>query len=217
MQRIFTVSLIASLFGLLTACGSHEATKSPKLADTSSADPIALDAFDANSIQTAASAREIRNTTANCQTAAKIKAHLAVTTPVTVCVHKVTNPSIALVSRKTITRFYQLAPNLQIAFLNTQKKYEAAQASCAKLGEGWHAPRSNSPYADPQATDNSNSLEAVSGYRFGLGNYDFWSSSASTQMRTDEFAFETSFLWQDMPPPYNSHKEDTNGVLCVKP
>ena len=217
MQRIFIASLIASLFGPLSSCGSHEATKSPMLANTSSTDPIELDAVDADSVHTAASVREIRNTTANCQTAAKIKAHLAVTTPETVCVHKVTNPSIALVSRNPITRFYQLAPNLQIAFLNTQKKYKDAQASCAKLGEGWHAPRSNSPYADPQATDNSNSLEAVSDYLRDLGDYYFWSSSASTQMRTDEFAFATSFLWQDMPPPYNSHKEDTNGVLCVKP
>jgi hypothetical protein len=53
MKRIFAVSLVASVFGLLTSCGSHEAAKSSKLADTSSADPIEFDGVDADSVYNA--------------------------------------------------------------------------------------------------------------------------------------------------------------------
>ena len=217
MKRIFTVSLIASLFGLLTACGSNEATKSSKLANTSSTDTIDLNRVDAESVHTAKSVTETNNAIADCPTAAKIKAHLDDTTPQSFCVHRVANPAIGLANRKIITKFYQVAPNLEIAFSNTKKTYKAAQASCAKLGAGWHAPLSNSQYADPQATDNSNSLESVSEYLFELGDYDFWSSSASTRFGADKFAFETWLFSGDYRKPYNSLKEDKHGVFCVNP
>ena len=53
MKRIFAVSLIASVLGIFTACGSNKSANPSKLADTSTADPIEFDGVDADSVYTA--------------------------------------------------------------------------------------------------------------------------------------------------------------------
>jgi hypothetical protein len=112
-----------------------------------------------------------------CQTAAEIKAHVETTAPEEFCFHKVTDPTVDLASGDAISADMQLAPNLDVAFLNTEKNFVDAQASCASLGAGWHGPASNNDNADPRATDNSNSLEAVGEYLKKTVSPWFWSSS----------------------------------------
>ena len=69
-----------------------------------------------------------------CQTAAEIKAHVETPAPEEFCFHKVENPAVGLASRHAISEDMQLAPNLEVAFLNTPKNFDGAQESCASLG-----------------------------------------------------------------------------------
>lgn len=200
MQRIFTASLIASLFGLLTACGSNEATKSPKLADTSSADPIEFDGVDAASVHTAESAREIRNAKPPCQTAAEIKAHLAVRRPESFCYHEVRNPKAALVSGAEIPAAQQLPKNLKVAFLNAKKDFFYATTSCEDLGAGWKA----TPH---------NKLDAVAAYFLGLNHTRYWSSYGWLERC---IAWTVSFQKGMVTQTDMYSALDELGVLCLK-
>ena len=147
-----------------------------------------------------------------CQTAAEIKSHVETSAPEEFCFYKVENPTVGLVTRHVISEFMQLAPNLEVAFLNTRKNFDDAQASCASLGAGWQAPASNNQYADPRANDNSNSLEAVSEYFSGTTRNWFWSSST--------VSYDTYYAWYvNLGYGYtnNNYKNSSDYVVCVRP
>ena len=71
--------------------------------------------------------------------AAEIKANLETSAPEE-WFQKVVDPTFGLVSGKAISADMQLAPNLELGFLNSVKKFADTQASCGDLGAGWHAP-----------------------------------------------------------------------------
>ena len=147
-----------------------------------------------------------------CQTAAEITAHLLTSAPEKFCFHKVVDPTVGLATGKTIPTFNQLMPNLEVAYLNTHKNFDGAQASCASLGAGWHAPASNNLNADPRANDNSNSLEAVSEYFSGTTRNWFWSSST--------VSYDTYYAWYvNLGYGYtnNNYKNSSDYVVCVRP
>ena len=147
-----------------------------------------------------------------CQTAAEIKMHVETTAPEEFCFHKVENPAVRLVAGKAIPGFNQLMPNLEVAFLNTYKYFDEAQASCASLGAGWQAPASNSFVALPRASDNTNSLEAVGEYFLETTSRHFWSSST--------VSYITNFAWTlylAYGHTYNGSKNNSNYVVCVRP
>jgi len=147
-----------------------------------------------------------------CQTAAEIKSHVETSAPEEFCFHKVENPAVGLASGRAILPDMQLAPNLEVAFLNTQKNFADAQASCASLGAGWHAPASSKEYADPRATDNSNSAEAVGEYFAGTTRRWFWSSSTVSD--------DTNGAWGVGLADGNTAsdgKDYSLNVVCVRP
>ncbi len=147
-----------------------------------------------------------------CQTAAEIKAHVETTAPKEFCFHKVENPAVGLAAGNAIAGFYQLMPNLEVAFLNTHKFFGEAQASCARLGAGWHAPASNNLDAFPRASDNTNSLEAVGEYFLGSTSRSFWSSST--------VSYNTYYAWGvDLAGggTYYDTKDNRHVVVCVRP
>ena len=107
-------------------------------------------------------------------------------------------------------------PNLEVAFLNIRKNFNGAQASCAGFGAGWHAPASIHFNANPRATDNSNSLEAVGEYfHDGVTTsryHYFWSSSSVSN--------DTYYAWVvTLGYGYTSnlHKAYSDNVVCVRP
>lgn len=61
-----------------------------------------------------------------CQTAAEIKAHVETTAPEDFCFHKVENPAVGMATGLAISAGMQLAPNLEVAFLNTEKNFKDA-------------------------------------------------------------------------------------------
>ncbi len=149
-----------------------------------------------------------------CQTAAEIKAHVETSEPEEFCFHKVVNPAIGLYYGRAIPSFYQLMPNREVAFLNTKKNFDEAQASCAGRGAGWHAPASSSsdPGATPRANDNSNSLEGVGSYFKATVDQYFWSSSS--------FSYNTYGAWYvslSTGSAYYNDKYDSYNVVCVRP
>jgi hypothetical protein len=149
-----------------------------------------------------------------CQTADEINAHVETTAPEEFCFHKVVDPAIGLYHGMAIPSFYQLMPNLEVAFLNTKKNFDEAQTSCDGLGAGWHAPASSSsdPGATPRANDNSNSLEGVGSYFKGTVRQDFWSSSS--------FSYNTYGAWYvglSAGITYYNDKYDSYNVVCVRP
>jgi hypothetical protein len=102
--------------------------------------------------------------------------------------------------------------NLEVAFLNTKKNFEDAHALCESLGAGWHAPASNSPYADPRANDSNHSLEALGEYFKGTTPFWFWSSSSVSS--------NTSYAWyvsMAYGGTYGYPKYTSNNVVCVRP
>jgi len=150
-----------------------------------------------------------------CQTAAEITAHLLTSAPEKFCFHKVVDPTVGLATGKTIPTFNQLMPNLEVAYLNTHKNFDGAQASCASLGAGWHAPASNNLNADPRANDNSNSLEAVGEYLNGVtirGGY-FWSSSTVSYPTTNAWSVNLGLGNTNSI----SYKYYSYNVVCVRP
>jgi hypothetical protein len=149
-----------------------------------------------------------------CQTAAEIKAHVETDAPEEFCFHKVENPAVGLACGQEIFEDMKLAPNLEVAFLNTEKKFDGAQESCASLGAGWHAPASNDLYADPRADDNSNSLEAVGEYLVGTRLSTFlWSSSTVSTSTYNAWYVPLSPL----PHPNYYYKHSKFNVVCVRP
>ena len=149
-----------------------------------------------------------------CQTPAQILAHMDYHTPVEFCFHKVENPMVGLESGKAIPRFNQLMPDLEVSFLNARKSFDEAQASCASLGAGWHAPASNKRRADPRATNNSNSLEAVGEYFSGRGAY-YWSSSIIPNI--EDGALSVWFSKEGDTFIDDLGRGPTYYVVCVKP
>ena len=147
-----------------------------------------------------------------CQTAAEIKAHVETEAPDEFCFHKVENPAVGLASRHVISEDMQLAPNLEVAFLNTVKNFADAQTSCASLGAGWHAPASNGQYATPRATDNSNSAEAVGEYFDGTTLRWFWSSSTVSYITDGAWDVSLAYGFTNF-----SDKVNSNYVVCVRP
>ena len=61
-----------------------------------------------------------------CQTAAEITAHVETTAPEEFCFHKVDNPAVGRATGLAISRDMQLALNLEVAFLNTEKNFKDA-------------------------------------------------------------------------------------------
>ena len=148
-----------------------------------------------------------------CPTAAEIKTHVETTAQEEFCFHKVENPAVGLASGDAISADMQLAPNLEVAFLNTRKNFGDARASCATIGAGWHAPASNNVDALPRASDNANSLEAFGKYFLGTTYRWFWSSST--------VSYNTDSAWvvglANGYPYYISPKNYSNYVVCVRP
>jgi hypothetical protein len=147
-----------------------------------------------------------------CATVAEIDAHVKTPTPEGFCFHKVENPKVGLVSGRSIPGFNQLMPNLELAFLNTEKNFEEAGASCASLGAGWHAPVSSNQYANPRAKDNSNSLEAVGEYLTGSSYRYIWSSSTVSYNTTSAWDVNLADGTTD-----SGNKYDPTSVVCVRP
>jgi hypothetical protein len=148
-----------------------------------------------------------------CQTAAEIKAHVETTAPEEFCFHKVENPAVGLASGDAISADMQLAPNLEVAFLNTRKNFADAQASCASLGAGWHAPASNNVDALLRASDNANSLEALGKYFLGTTYRWFWSSS--TVSYSTDSAWGVYLAYGTTGTGY--YKYYIHDVVCVRP
>jgi len=148
-----------------------------------------------------------------CQTAAEINAHVETTAPEEFCFHKVENPAVGLASGEAIPAERQLAPNLEVAFLNTEKNFADAQISCTSLGADWHGPASNNHYAAPRAIDNSNSLEAVGEYFSGTTRNWFWSFS--------DFSGNPYYAWivnlAYGSTNYDSNENGSDNVVCVTP
>jgi len=147
-----------------------------------------------------------------CQTAAEIKTHVETSAPEEFCFHKVENPAVGLASGRAILPEFQLAQNLEVAFLNTEKTFDGAQVSCAGLGAGWHAPASYIQNADPRANDNSNSLQAVGEYFSGASRRWFWSSSTVSDV--------TRYAWYVyLANGYtgSNFKGSSYYVVCVRP
>ena len=149
-----------------------------------------------------------------CQTAAEIKAHVDVDNPAPeeFCFHKVENPAVDLATGKAIPGFNQLMPNLEVAFLNTYKNFDPAQASCASLGAGWHAPASNKLDALPRASDNTNSLEAVGEYFRNTADPWFWSSSTVSSYTSDAW-----YVYLGYGSTNSGSKHSRTYVVCVRP
>jgi len=167
-------------------------------------------------------ASNVMATVKNWQTAAEIKMHVKTSTADEFCFNKVENPGVSLFTGKVIPYIDQLKVNLEVAFLNTRKNFSDAQASCASLGYGWHAPASVSIDAYPQATNNTNSVEAVGSYFMGTTDQSFWSSST---VQAPFLLFEDLFiihhLWSTFIAygyPYGYYfKYFSNYVVCVRP
>ena len=170
----------------------------PRLADTSSADPIEFNGVDADSVHTAKSVRETNNAIADCQTAEKIKAHLAVIKPEGFCYHGVRNPKVALVSGAEIQAAQQLPKNLKVAFLNTKKDFFYATTSCKDIGAGWKA----TPH---------NKLDAVGAYFLGLNHTTYWSSYGFVGS-----AWTISFAKGMVKQTRLYAIDDKLGVVCMK-
>lgn len=151
-----------------------------------------------------------------CQTAAEIKTHVETDAPEEFCFHKVVDPTVGLASGEDIFEDMQLAPNLEVAFLNTRKNFAHAQTSCTSLGAGWHAPASNEQYATPQAADNTSSLEAVGMYFKWATRTYFWFWSSSTVSYLTDFAWYVNLAYGWTYYDYY-HKNYSNGVVCVRP
>jgi hypothetical protein len=147
-----------------------------------------------------------------CQTAAEIKAHVETPAPEEFCFHKVENPTVGLASGRAIHPDMQLAPNLEVAFLNIRKNFVDAQWSCASLGAGWHAPASNNVGALPRASNNTNSLEAVSEYFLRTNVHWFWSSSTVSLTTYDAWGVSLAGGGTDFDSKGNS-----GSVVCVRP
>jgi len=148
-----------------------------------------------------------------CQTAAEIKTHVETEAAEEFCFHKVENPAIGPATGNAVSEDMQLAPNLQVAFLNTEKNFDDAQVSCASLGAGWHAPASSNLYdADPRATDNSNSAEAVSEYFAHLTNSLLWSMSMVSGTTYGALCINLG-----LGGIGNSSKRFSYYVVCVRP
>ncbi|MEI6398443.1 MAG: hypothetical protein WCO71_06715, partial [Pseudomonadota bacterium] len=148
------------------------------------------------------------------QTAAEIEAYVENSEPEEFCFNKVVDPTVGLASGDAISADMQLAPNLEVAFLNTRKNFYDAQASCASLGAGWHAPASNGQYAAPQAADNTSSLEAVGMYFMGATSTNFWFWSSSTVSGSTGYAWDV-YLADGFTG--NNGKNRSNNVVCVRP
>jgi hypothetical protein len=147
-----------------------------------------------------------------CQTPTEIKVHINTSAADEFCFHRVVDPTVGLFSGKSISADRQLAPTLDVAFLNTEKYFDDAQALCGSLGVDWHAPESNKQTASPQAIDNTKSLEAVGEYFAGTTEGWFWSSST---VSTDTYRPWVVNL-QNGYSDYFS-KNDRVNVLCVRP
>ena len=147
-----------------------------------------------------------------CQTAAEIKMHIETNAPEEFCFHKVVDPKVSLVVGRAISADMQLAPNLEVAFLNTYENFDGAQASCAGLGAGWHAPASNRQDADPRASDNTNSLEAEGEYFSGATRYWFWSPST-----VSDYAYLAWYVEFADGDTTDSGKSSSYYVVCVRP
>jgi hypothetical protein len=147
-----------------------------------------------------------------CQTAAEIKAHVETPAPEDFCYHKVLDPTVDLVSAKTIPTFNQLKSNLEVAFLNTKRDFDGAQASCASIGDGWHAPASNNWNVSPRANDNSNSLEAVGEYFKRFIGWSIWSSSTLTSSRSNAWIVSLTYGYTS-----TTNKDYSSYVVCVRP
>jgi hypothetical protein len=151
-----------------------------------------------------------------CQTAAEINAHVETSAPEEFCFHKVENPAVGMATGIGISADMQLAPNLEAAFLNTYKDFDGAQASCASLGAGWHAPASSKLDADPRANDNRNSLEAMGKYFHGVPTthqYTFFWSSSTVSNRTRS-AWGVNLA---IGLAFTNSKGYSNNVVCVRP
>ena len=148
-----------------------------------------------------------------CQTADEIKAHVETDAPEEFCFHKVVDPTVGLASGEDISEDMQLAPNLDVAFLNTRKNFADAQTSCTSLGAAWHAPASNEQYAAPQAADNTNSLEAVGEY-FHRVNTNLYCWSSSTVSGNPDYAWDVLLAFGDTG---KTTKYYSDFVVCVRP
>jgi hypothetical protein len=147
-----------------------------------------------------------------CQTAAEIKAHVETPAPEDFCYHRVLDPTVDLVSAKTIPTFNQLKSNLEVAFLNTKRDFDGAQASCASIGDGWHAPASNNWNVSPRANDNSNSLEAVGEYFKRFIGWSIWSSSTVSDSTYNAWGVYLAGGYT-----YYGSKTNSFNVVCVRP
>ena len=170
-----------------------------------------------------------------CQTVAEIAAHFKPMSgdeyerPIKgeFCFHKVVDPSVGLASGEAIAVDRQLAPNLEVAFLDVRKPFYEAQAACASLGADWHAPLSEADGecgADPRATDSSSSLQAMGDYfkesvPWRTGSF-FWSSSSvlpSCSITRGPYAWHVT-LWHGYSSYGYGNKNPgaINRVMCVR-
>ena len=152
-----------------------------------------------------------------CQTAADIKAHIDNKDhkPAEFCFHKVSNPSVNLVSGTAIPADKQLKAGLDVAFLNERRSFYGAQTACNTLGAGWHAPASESDGANPRAIGHNNSSEATGDYFVGLDLSWFWSSSTAS----NSFIYDVGF-YVDLAKGGTWNGTYKNGhcnVVCVRP
>lgn len=149
----------------------------------------------------------------NCQTAAEIRRHVeSDLASDEFCLHSVSDPTSSLVSDSPISPDLQLAPNLEVAFLNSQKAFGEARTACASLGSGWHRPASRHEEADPRAVDNSDSLEGLARYFIGLTFRSFWSGSTQAYSR-NQFGLHVKF---DEGLTRSLYKGAPSGVVCVR-
>jgi len=185
--KFMSVSLLVGL-AALQSCKSADASKSKEVVV-------------ANPVQT-------------CQTAAEIDEHQKNVDhkPFDFCIHKITNPSVGLVSNKPILADKQLKSGLEVAFSNHPMGFSEAQEACHPLGADWHTPASNSPRAVPQSADNSNSIESLGEYFRGASRDWFWSSSTVPSITSSGWyvSLENGYT-------FHNYKYDNLSVVCVKP
>jgi len=155
------------------------------------------------------------STPLSCQAADEINTHVinAEHKAEAFCFHKVEHPAASLKAGEAISADMQLKHDLDVAFLNVEKNFDGAQASCTSLGAGWQAPLSNKQNATPRAADNSNSLEAVGQYFAGTTRNWLWSSSTVSVNGSGAW-FAT--LWDGYTYPSN-FKHYSFDVVCVRP